>query len=67
MRRGHLAVDEEVAAGLESGDERGEADLRGVGFQVEHRFAVEEPAEGDAVEPPDQLSFPAHFDAMGDA
>jgi hypothetical protein len=52
------AVDEDIAAGGEAGDERREADLGGVGLEVEHRFAVEEPAERDAVEAADQFALP---------
>jgi hypothetical protein len=28
---------------------------------------MEESAEGDAIQPADELAFPADFDAMGDA
>ena len=56
MGREPLHVEQPGAGGAEQLDEADEGHLGGVGAAVEHRLAGEEPADGDAVEPADQLA-----------
>lgn len=60
-----LAIEQGEAAGLQSRDQPGERDLRGVGGATDHALAEKSAAQGEAVEPADQpIAVPA-FDRMG--
>ena len=68
MRRDELRVEERVAPRDQARDEMDEGDLRGIAGAVEHAFAEEAAAEGDAVEAACQPSLGRPtLDAVHDA
>lgn len=61
----HLDVEKGEVAFAEVLDEVEEGDFGGVGNAVEHGFAGEEPADGDAVDAAGQLAALPAFEAVG--
>ena len=62
-----LGVEEGEAALAQALDEGVEGDFRGIGFPMEHRFAEESAADGNAVEATGEMAVVPGFDGMGEA
>jgi hypothetical protein len=63
----HLGIEEGEPAFLEVGEEGDEGDLGGIGDAMEHGFAGEEAADGDAVDATDEAVILPAFEAVGPA
>ena len=61
----HLAVDEPEVPALQLPDQPDEGDLGGIAGAGKHRFAKEHPANGNAVQSPDQFAIQPAFYRVG--
>jgi hypothetical protein len=64
MLRFHLAIYHDKSMLLKISAKMGEGDFRGIGDMGKHRFAKEDPADGDSIEPAHKAAVNPGFDAM---
>ncbi len=63
----HVEQPARVAVGRQQPDQADQRHLRRVGLAVEHRLPGEQPADGHAVQPADQVAVAPGLDAVGQA